>query len=363
MSDTVFMQKALELAARGRGRTSPNPMVGAVIVKRGKIIAEGYHRKAGTPHAEIVALKKAGPQAKGAVLYVNLEPCCHTEKKTPPCTRAIIKSGIKKVVAAMADPNPRVRGRGLKELRAAGIYTENAVMESEARKLNEVFIKYITRKEPFVFLKIAQTLDGKTATATGDSKWITGRKARRHVHKLRDEVDALLVGIGTVEKDNPSLDCRIKGGSNPYRVIVDSSLRIPLTAKVLAHKDGRTIIAATGRASQKKIDILLSRGVRVIVTVDSEGRVDLKSLMKELGRMDITSVMIEGGSSINASALSSGIVDKVLVFMAPRILGGVDSIPSIGGKSPLLIEHAVKLRKTNITTFGDDILLEAYPSF
>jgi len=363
MSDRVFMQKALELAVRGRGRTSPNPMVGAVIVKKGKIIAEGYHRKAGTPHAEIVALRKAGPQAKGAVLYVNLEPCCHTEKKTPPCTRAIIKSGIKKVVAAMTDPNPRVRGRGLKELQAAGIHTETAVMETEARKLNEAFIKYITRKEPFVFLKIAQTLDGKIATASGDSKWITGKRARRYVHKLRDEVDALLVGIGTVEKDDPSLDCRIKGGRNPYRVVVDSSLQIPLTARLLGHEDNRTIIATTGKASRKKIDLLLSRGVRIIVTGDKDGKVDLKALMKELGGMDITSVMIEGGSSINASALSSGIVDKVLVFVAPRILGGVDSIPSIGGKSPLLIEHAVKLKKTSITTFGDDILLEAYTSF
>ena len=243
MSDEIFMKKALTLAARGRGRTSPNPMVGAVIVKSGKIIASDYHKKAGGPHAEILVLKTAGKRAKGATLYVSLEPCCHTDKKTPPCTRAIIRSGIKKVVAAMIDPNPKVSGMGLKELRKAGIETVSGIMEKEALKLNEAFIKHITAKEPFVILKIAQSLDGKIATAKGESRWITGEKAREYVHRLRNEVDAILVGIGTVKKDNPSLDCRIKGGRNPYRIIVDSRLDISLNAKVLKHRDNKTIIA------------------------------------------------------------------------------------------------------------------------
>jgi diaminohydroxyphosphoribosylaminopyrimidine deaminase/5-amino-6-(5-phosphoribosylamino)uracil reductase len=360
MSNKIFMQKTLELAAKGKGKTSPNPLVGAVIVKGGKIVAEGYHKKAGTPHAEIVALKKAGPLSKGATLFVNLEPCCHTEKRTPPCTKAIISSGIKKVIAAMIDPNPNVAGMGMRELNKAGIETEVGVMEAEAIKLNEAFIKFITRKEPFVFLKIAQTLDGKIATATGNSKWITGAGSREYVHKLRNDVDALLVGIGTIKKDNPSLDCRIKDGISPYRIIVDSSLKIPINAKLLSHKDSRTIIATTEKASQKKIRQLTSRGAKVLVTKSRQDKVDLKKLMKELARLNITSVMIEGGSTINASALSSKIVDKVLVFIAPKIIGGTDSIPSIGGKSPALLKGAYQLKNIHTTIFGDDLLLEGY---
>src|SRR4030066_1792998 len=244
MSNKTFMQKALSLAAKGKNRTSPNPMVGAVIVKGDKIIAADYHRKAGTPHAEILALKKAGSKARGAALYINLEPCCHTEKKTPPCTKSIIRSGIQKVVVALLDPNPKVSGRGIKKLQAAGIKTDVGIMKSKAEKLNEAFIKFITKKEPFVILKIAQSIDGKIATAKGESRWITGKEAREYVHKLRNEVDAVLVGIGTVRKDNPSLDCRIKGGRNPYRIIVDSNLCISLNAKVLKHNDNKTIIAA-----------------------------------------------------------------------------------------------------------------------
>jgi diaminohydroxyphosphoribosylaminopyrimidine deaminase/5-amino-6-(5-phosphoribosylamino)uracil reductase len=360
MSDKTFMQKTLDLAAKGKGKTSPNPMVGAVIVKGGKIIAQGYHKKAGTPHAEIVAIKKAGLLSKGATLFVNLEPCCHTDKRTPPCTKAIIESGIIKIVVAMIDPNPKVAGMGIRELRKAGIKTEVGVMEAEAKKLNEAFIKYITKKEPFVFLKIAQTIDGKIATATGDSKWITGTKSREHVHKLRNDVDALLVGIGTVRKDNPSLDCRIKGGVNPYRIIVDSSLQIPINAKLLNHKDNRTIIATTEKASPKKIKQLTSRGTRVIVVNSKQKKVDLKKLIKEVGKLDITSIMIEGGSTINASALSSKIVDKVLIFIAPKIICGTDSIPSIGGKSPALLRSAYQLKNINTIRFGDDLLIEGY---
>ena len=386
MSDNIFMKKALKLAARGKGRTSPNPLVGAIIVKDGKIIAADYHRKAGTPHAEVLALNQAGKRARGATLYVNLEPCCHTEKRTPPCTKAIIRSGIKKVVVAMIDPNPKVSGMGLKELRKAGIGTVSGIMEAEAKQLNEAFIKYITKKPPFVILKIAQSLDGKIATARGESKWITGEKAREYVHKLRNEVDAILVGIGTVKKDNPSLDCRTRNGRNPYRIIVDSNLQISPDAKVLKHTEGKTIVATIppllkggiinshfvkgghrGIFSkkeyadyQKKIEQLQNMGAHVLNVKNSNGRVDLKRLMKELGRLEITSIMIEGGSSINASALSSGIVDKVMIFIAPRIIGGADSIPSIGGKSPVLLKSAFNLKDIQIKHPGEDILVEGY---
>ena len=356
----IYMQKALTLARMGNGRTSPNPVVGAVIIKGNKEIASDYHRKSGSPHAEILALKKAGTKARGATIFINLEPCCHTDKKTPPCTGAIIRSGIRKVVVAMIDPNPKVAGKGLKELRRAGIETEAGLMETEAGKLNESFIKFITKKKPFITLKIAQSLDGKIATAGGKSKWITGIKARRHVHILRNDTDAVLVGIGTVIKDNPSLDCRIKGGIDPYRIVVDSDLRIPLKSKVLEFNDGKTIIATTSKAGSRKSALLRASGHTVLVIKDNKGRVDLKRLVKELGRLDITSIMIEGGSSINASALSSGIVDKVICFCAPKIIGGFDAIPSVGGISPSSLSKILRIKDLQVEKVGDDFLFEGY---
>ncbi len=363
MSDTIYMHKALELAARARGKTSPNPMVGAVIVRSGRIIAADYHRKAGTPHAEALVLKKAGTRAKGATLYVNLEPCCHIRKRTPPCTDSIIKYNIGEVVVAMVDPNPYVSGMGIKTLRRAGIRTRTGILRKEAHKLNEVFIKFITKNEPFVTLKIAQSLDGKIATATGESKWITGPEARNKVHKMRREVDAILTGIGTVEKDNPSLDCRIGRGKNPYRVIVDSSLRIPLSSKVLRHNDGKTIIATTKKASDRKIKTIFNDGNQVLVTNEKKGRVDLKKLMKELGRLEISHLLIEGGASMSASALSSGIVDKVMFFSAPKIIGGIDSIPSVGGDSPKRLSNAIGIKEFKVTAYGRDFLFEGYPEY
>ena len=363
MENKIFMQRVLELALKGKGRTSPNPMVGAVIARGKKIIAEGYHRKAGTQHAEIVALKKAGTKAKGATLYVNLEPCCHTEKKTPPCTKSIIKSGIKKVVIAMADPNPKVSGRGIKELKSAGIRINVGIMQKEAKVLNEAFIKFITKKEPFVILKTAQSLDGKIATARGESKWITGEKSRKLVHRLRNEVDAVLAGIGTVRKDDPSLTCRISGGRNPYRIIVDSRLQIPLNSKVLRHKDKKTIIATTNKASTNKIKKIIKGGNKVLVIKDRSKKVELKRLMKELGKLNILSVMIEGGSSVNASALSSKIIDKIMFFIAPIVIGGIDAIASVGGKSPALLNKAFRVQNIKVRKVGQDILLESYPSY
>ena len=360
MDDKFYIEKSLSLAVKSKGRTSPNPMVGAVIVKNNNIIAEGYHKKAGTAHAEIVALKKAGKDAKDATLYVSLEPCCHTGKKTPPCTKAIISSGIKNVVISMKDPNPKVAGKGIKELRKAGINVKSGVLRSKAEKLNEIFSKYISTQTPFVMLKIAQSLDGKIATSKGESKWITGASARKCVHQLRNDYDALLIGSGTLLKDNPSLDSRTRGGQDPYRIIVDSKLKTPLNSKVLKFRDNKTIIAATKRADHKKISKLESLGARVLIIKEKGGHVDLKHLMKELGRLEITSVMIEGGSSIASSALTCGIIDKVMFFIAPKIIGGVDSISSIGGRSPALLKNALQLRDLQATAYGDDILMEGY---
>ncbi len=363
MSNKKYIQKTLDLASKGKGKTSPNPLVGAVLVKGNKIIAQGYHKKAGTPHAEVIAIKKAGKMAKGSTLYVSLEPCCHTDKLTPPCTSLIIESGIKKVVVAMTDPNPKVAGKGLKELRKAGIETETGILENEAKKLNEVFSKFIIKNEPFVILKIAQSLDGKIATSKGESQWITGPDARERVHSLRNDIDALLVGIGTVQKDNPSLDCRMKNGVNPFRVIVDSSLKIPLKSKVLGYGDNKTIIATTGRTDKKKINKLVSMGAIVLVVKEKAGRVSLKHLMKALAGLKITSVMIEGGSSIAASAISEKIVDKVMFFVAPKIIGGDDSYSSIGGKSPARLKKALQLIDFRAVKYGDDVLLEGYPNY
>ena len=360
MDNIIFMKKALRLASKGRGRTSPNPMVGAVIVKDGKMIAGDYHRRSGSPHAEILALKKAGNLAKGATLFINLEPCCHTDSKTPPCTNAIIESGLKKVVIAMIDPNPKVAGKGIKALKSAGIEIEVGLMGAEANKLNETFTKFITKRKPFVILKAAQSLDGKIATASGESKWITGDKARQYVHKLRNEVDAVMVGIGTVIADNPSLDCRMRGGRNPYSIIVDSSLNISLNAKVLKHDDEKTIIATTKVADREKINSIIKTGHKVLTVKSEAGKVDLNILMKELGRLEITNIMIEGGSTLNASALSSGIVDKAIFFCAPKIIGGVNAIPSIGGISPASLKKIIKVKDLKVKQLGDDFLFEGY---
>ncbi len=358
--DEYFMARALDLARKGKGRTSPNPAVGAVIVKDNRIVGEGYHRKAGTAHAEVVALKKAGKAAVDATVYVTLEPCCHTGKRTPPCTDALIRADVMRVVIAMRDPNPMVAGKGIRLLKKAGIETITGVMKNEAKRLNEDFTKFITTGLPFVTLKIAQSLDGKIAASSGDSKWITGEKARRHVHRMRNEYDAVMVGVGTVISDDPSLDCRISGGRNPYRIIVDTSLRIPVKAKLLSHDDCRTIIATTGDAPDDRKKKLLSAGAKVITVKKRSEHVDLKALMKEIGSHGIMSVMIEGGSRIAASAVRAGIVDKVMFYIAPKIIGGDDAVSSIGGKAPRFIKDSILLENLTATKTGEDILIEGY---
>jgi diaminohydroxyphosphoribosylaminopyrimidine deaminase/5-amino-6-(5-phosphoribosylamino)uracil reductase len=369
------MKKVLRLAGKASGMTSPNPMVGAVLIKNGKIIAEDYHRKPGTSHAEALVIDKAGEKAKGATLYVNLEPCCHTDKRTPPCTKAIIKAGVKKVFIGMKDPNPKVSGKGIAELRGAGINVVSGVLEEDSMKLNEAYAKYTMTKKPFVILKVAMTLDGKIATPEGESKWITGEKARELVHKTRGSVDAVMTAIGTIKADDPQLTARVlasashlkrqgfKGSSikNPIRIVIDPEIEIPIDAKILNIPPETVIIAKRSRKSEvgsRKLSALSNKGVKII---DYDGeRVDLSWLMKKLGEMGITSLLVEGGSSLNSHALECGIVDKVMFFIAPKIIGGKESFPSVGGKTFRKLSEAHQLKNITLKRIGEDILIEGY---
>jgi len=363
MTDEDYMKLAFELAERGRGKTRPNPMVGAVIVKKGRIIATGYHHKAGQPHAEVIALASAGKRAKGATLYLNLEPCCHTGKRTPPCTKAIIAGGIKRVVAAMKDPNPKVAGRGILELAGTGIKTITGILGPEAKRLNEAYIKWITTGRPFVTMKVAASLDGKIASATGESRWISGKKSRAYVHQLRNESDAVMVGIGTILKDDPRLTARLAGkkGFDPVRIIVDSRLRIPLESRILRlDSAAKTILAATKQASHDKIREIEKLGVQVLIAKDLNSRVDLAALMDELGRMGITNLLLEGGSELNASMLYERLVDKVIFFVAPKIIGGQNAKSAVGGLAVRPLSHAFNLSGLQVSRLGEDLLIEAY---
>ena len=360
--DTKYMKRALELAEKGIGHTSPNPMVGAVIVKDGQIIGEGYHEVYGSHHAEVNAFKNAVKDVKGATMYVTLEPCSHYGK-TPPCADAIIAKGISKVVVAMEDPNPQVAGRGIKKLRDNGIEVVTGVLEAESRKLNEIFLKYITTGLPFCILKTAMTLDGKIAAVTGDSKWITNEESRGYVHRLRHRVSAIMVGVGTVIQDDPLLNTRLEegNGSDPIRIIVDTKGRTPLEAKVLNNNStARTIIATTELAAKESLAELEAKGAEIIITPLKDNRVDLTYLMKELGKRKIDSVLLEGGSEINYSAMEAGIIDKVNAFIAPKLIGGREAKTPIGGAGRTLMKDALTLNNIDIQRFGDDIMVEGY---
>lgn len=359
--DENYMRLALELAEKARGRTSPNPMVGAVIVKDGQIVGKGYHLKAGTFHAEIHALREAGEKAKGATMYVNLEPCSHFGR-TPPCTDAIINAGISRVFVAMEDPNPLVGGRGIKKLAEAGIEVKVGLLEEEAKKLNEIFIKYITTKTPFVLLKMAMTLDGKIASRTGHSKWITGEAAREKVHYLRNYYDAVLVGVNTVFKDNPSLTCRILAGRDPIRIILDSRARTPVEAQVIIQDSAApTYIVVTDRAPYDRVESLRATKARVIqVPADEQGRVSLKDLMVKLGEMEITGVLVEGGAEVAASFLEAGLVDKMLTFISPKIVGGRTAPGPVGGLGRERVDKAIKLSHLTFGSVGGDFFIEGY---
>jgi len=360
----TYMQMALRLAKKGMGITSPNPMVGAVVVKDNRVIGRGYHKGPGKLHAEAVAIRDAGSEAKGATLYINLEPCCHTDKRTPPCTQEIIRSQIRRVVIGMEDPNPMVNGRGIRELAGAGIQVEKGVLYPEAVRLNEIYSKFISTKTPFVILKSASSLDGRIALPSGESKWITGEIARRYSHRLRAMVDAVLVGVGTLLADDPLLSVRDTGikGRQPLRIIVDSRLRIPLTARALDQRGGQeTMVVTTKAASGEAVEALEKIGVKTIIAGSQEdGEVSLRSLMGELGKLEISSVLIEGGSKINASALREGVVDKVVILYSPRIIGGSDSIGMVGGPAPGSLDESVFLKGISIRRLGEDILVEGY---
>ena len=356
------MARALELAARARGRTSPNPMVGALVVAADTVVGEGFHARAGAAHAETEALQQAGSAASGADLYVNLEPCSHFGR-TPPCVDAIIAAGVARVFAAMRDPNPQVNGRGFARLREAGVKVHVGLLGEQAAHLNEVYCTNMTTGRPYVTLKIAMSLDGKTATRTGDARWITGEDARRRVHEMRNEVDAVLVGIGTVLVDDPELTTRLEGleSRHPDRVVIDSHLRIPSRARVLAHRNrGRTILVAGPHAPPARMRELRELGAEVITIDGGERRVDLRMVAERLFELGITSILIEGGSEIAASSLAAGIVDKLVLFIAPLLIGGREAPPVIGGVGVGPLADAARLSDVRWSAVGDDLMVEGY---
>jgi len=362
--DKIFMRLTLKLAKKGLGLTSPNPIVGAVVVKGNRVIGTGFHKKAGLAHAEVAALNEAKADAKGATLYVNLEPCNHFGR-TPPCTKAIINSGIKKVVVAMQDPSPITKGKGFRSLKKAGIAVTIGILESEAKRLNEVFIKYVTKKTPFVIAKVAQSLDGKIATRAKDSKWISNEKSRRYVHELRGQVDAVMVGLGTVISDNPLLTGRLiqKGreGKHPVKVIVDSSLKTPIKSRIFT-KDSpaKVIMATTERAPKPKINKFQKIGCEVLVLKEKKGMVDLKQLLRKLREKEIASVLVEGGGELIGNLADERLIDKFLIFIAPKIIGGRGAVTSVEGVGIRKIRQALVLKDLKNKRFGTDLLIEGY---
>jgi len=354
IDDERFMRRALRLSERARGQTSPNPLVGAVLVRDGRIVGEGYHRRAGEPHAEVVALDRAGKQAEGTTLYVTLEPCVHFGR-TPPCVDRIIERGVAEVVCALMDPDSRVSGRGIEKLREAGVGVRLGVLEEAARKTNEVYLKYITTGMPFVVLKLAQSLDGRIATRTGDSKWITGEKARRFVHRLRSQMDAVMVGVDTVIRDDPQLNVRWVKGKHPLKIVLDSQLGIPSEAQVFEGE--RLILATTERSSEEKRRLVEEKGAQVWMLPDRDGYVDLTEVMRKAGQEGITSILIEGGSKVATSALKARVVDKLMIFIAPKMIGrGTDAIGDLGIAR---IGEAIELEDVKLRRIGEDVLYSA----
>lgn len=369
--DQQYMALALSLAAKGRGRTSPNPMVGAVVVAGNRIVGQAYHRRAGEPHAELLALQAAGKRSRGATLYVTLEPCCHEGKRTPPCVPALIESRLRRIVVAMRDPNPSVSGRGISLLRRAGIRVSVGCHRKKAEQLNEIYCHWMNTGRPYVLLKAAMTLDGKIATASGESRWITGAEARREVHRLRSQVDAIMVGIGTVLHDDPLLTARLPGDKagaarrrQPLRVVLDSRLRIPDKAKVLSPYGGTgqpigTMIVTTEKAPKHRVEHLRARGLSLLVLPAKDKHVPLSACLTRLGQLGVSSLLIEGGSELNAAVLREGLVNRVRFYLAPHLLGGQDAKGLIGDRSPKRLSEAVSLTDLRIRRVGRDLAIEA----
>jgi diaminohydroxyphosphoribosylaminopyrimidine deaminase/5-amino-6-(5-phosphoribosylamino)uracil reductase len=357
MSDEFYMKRALSLARKGKRWTSPNPMVGCVIVKDGQIIGEGYHKRFGEDHAEINAINSTSEPLTGATFYITLEPCSH-HGKTPPCVDRIIETGADCVVTGVLDPNPAVSGRGIKKLKNHGIDTRVGVLEEECRDLNEKFFTFMTTQIPFVTLKYAQTIDGRIATATGHSQWISSEPSRRFAHALRAEHDAVLVGVDTVIHDDPELTARLARGRNPVRIIVDSKLRIPQDATVLNNqKEATTLIAVTSQSSEKKRSYFNERGIEtVVIDEDSEGRVDLGKLLIAMGKRGISSVLVEGGANIITSFVKEGLPDRIVIITAPKILGkGIEAVGDLGIKS---IDDSIQCVPRRVIKKGDDVITD-----
>ena len=359
--DIIWMRRALGLAARGRGQTSPNPMVGAVIVQNKVLVGEGYHRVAGEAHAEVLAIRDAGDRTPGSTMYVTLEPCCHYGR-TPPCTGATIAAGISRVVIAMQDPDARVAGQGIALLRAAGITVDVGVLESEACGQNAAYVHHRRTGLPFVMLKLAQTMDGRVATTTGHSQWITGPEARTHAHQLRSEADGVLVGIGTVLSDDPQLTVRHVDGRQPRRIILDSAARTPVSGRLLTAGTSPPIICITDRAPRTRSTALQAAGAEILVLPQtSDGRIDLSVLRQCLGERQIVTLMVEGGSQVATAFLREHAVQQVMCFIAPVLMG--EGIPAIGNLGATTVNDAIKLRDIRIEQIGADILVTGYPSY
>ncbi len=358
MTDESYIQLAIEIAKKGVGEVSPNPLVGCIIVKDGKIIGAGYHQKFGHNHAEINAINSATGNLEGSTIYVNLEPCSH-HGKTPPCVDKIIEKKIKRVVIGTLDMNPLVSGKGIKKLKNAGIDVKVGLLEKECIELNKFFFKYISKKIPYITLKAAQTLDGKIADSNFDSKWITSVDSRRRVHSLRSQYDAVLIGAGTVKKDNPSLTVRLTEGRNPKKIVIDDKLTLPVESKLLTSSEKNLIILTSEHSSgkRKKINKLFSKGADILfIKENEEGKIDLKQALKELAKLNIASILVEGGSKVFTSFVSQNLYDELVLFIAPKILGeGLSAIGNLGIKS---IRKALKLRINNVEKLGDDILIE-----
>lgn len=360
--DEHYMRKAIRLAAKGAGRTSPNPMVGAVLVKNGVEVASGWHKAPGSEHAEVVAIRKAG-DAHGCDLYVNLEPCCHHSKRTPPCVPLIISSGVRRVVIGMTDPNPNVAGRGIRMLRDAGLEVDVGILENECKRLNAAFTKWVTSGLPFVTLKMAMTLDGKVADRKGKSRWISCEVSRRQVHRLRAHSDAVMVGIGTVRKDDPLLlPGMVKYVRAPLRIIVDSNASLPLDSKLVKTANASSVLVAVGEnASRERIAALQGAGIEVLPLPIRSGLVDVTSLLAALGSRDVTSVLVEGGPRLASSLLDSNLVDRVLLFIAPIMLGDPKALSLVADIGIRALDDAIRFQVKHISMSGEDVLIELEP--
>jgi diaminohydroxyphosphoribosylaminopyrimidine deaminase/5-amino-6-(5-phosphoribosylamino)uracil reductase len=354
-----YMNLAIKLALKARGQTSPNPLVGALVVKDGRIVGKGFHEKAGLPHAEVIALEDAGKKASGSTLYVTLEPCTHFGR-TPPCVDRIIKSQVKEVIVGMIDPNPKNNGKGIEILRKHNIRVEVGFLEDKLTKINEAFIKYITKRMPFITVKVAESLDGKIATRTGDSKWITSDKSRAFAHRIRKDFDAIMVGVNTVLRDNPRLDAWYSQ-KHPIKVVVDSQLSTPENANIFSGTSQviiATLNVALGQLTENREN--LTKKARVLEVKEMAGEINLKDMFKKLAQMGITSVIVEGGGTLIGSLFDQKLVDKVLFFISPKIIGGKEALTSVMGKGISRIDSAIKLKNIKIKRFGEDFLLEGY---